>query len=292
MDDLLAAIQPHGLLQASQEGCWSFGERTEAVGTTAVMIRRPRLHVLSQYNFCVEYKHIWLEHILPQADPLPDDVTTWLIEWSKLQMTGWHGNFTPRSYFEGDSVGSIHIQQRIGALSSPPFSPWENTPLDINTQWPELDGGGTLEHSAFFPYHCFSPINLQTQRLTCEMPMVYPQMQDLGLAVKNMQSTWFVGIVERYQESICLLHVKLGDTLPEYCDCTDPDKWNAFPGAENNVHEHDTILDESQADLIDQLTSLDLKLYEAAWARFVGELQEVQQQYGVRVLCNETLEIP
>lgn len=63
-----------------------------------------------------------------------------------------------------------------------------------------------------------------------------------------MDRLWFVGFAEAqdvrfqkanglrkaYQTSICLLHWRVYQSLPEHCDCLDLEKWSSFtPRAEN-----------------------------------------------------------
>mmetsp|Transcript_86539 Transcript_86539/g.242342 ORF Transcript_86539/g.242342 Transcript_86539/m.242342 type:complete len:655 (+) Transcript_86539:161-2125(+) len=148
------------------------------------------------------------------------------------------------------------------------------------------------------PYACYSPIDLQSQRLTCRRAYDYPETIDSDLAIWNMESAFFVGLVEAYQESLCLLHGKVQRSLPEWCDCSDREKWQSAP-----LHHHSHgvgdaskhgVEDEPDEVLkmVDQLTTSDRLLYKQATKRFVHEVHAVERKFKMKILCKEPAPLP
>merc|ERR550532_902990 len=119
--------------------------------------------------------------------------------------------------------------------------------------------------------------------------MHYSSPVDVGLAISNMRSARFVGVISAYQESICLFHVKFGNTLPQYCDCRDPAKWKTFKGTKTNTHGNHSksTIDKYPAKvraMVDELTSGDLKLYAAVKERFLADVHDAEGRFGVKIL--------
>merc|ERR1712048_1008018 len=103
-----------------------------------------------------------------------------------------------------------------------------------------------------------------------------------------MEASWFVGIAEACQESICLFHVKVHGTLPDYCNCKEPAKWNSFTPAHENYGVKPHSLDDYSAEVlkaVDSLSEEDHRLYHAACKRLVQEIQSVEHQFGMQILC-------
>merc|ERR1740123_2806055 len=92
---------------------------------------------------------------------------------------------------------------RMRSWAMPPFSP-ERTTLSA-ADWPALDGGGTMWHFITAPGHCYVPISMQAQRVTCDVPMNYSVLPEGAAAAERMRGIWFVGLVEAYKTSVCLL---------------------------------------------------------------------------------------
>jgi len=146
------------------------------------------------------------------------------------------------------------------------------------------------------PFKCYNPTDLQVQRLTCERPFKYPKESDTEQAIMNMQETWFVGLLEAYQESLCLLYAKTHFKLPVFCDCTDSTKWSSFNQTHTAYHKHTTRTSHNVTDhpkkvwqAVDQLTAGDRMLYKAAVQRFVFEVHEIEREFKTKILCYDTL---
>mmetsp|Transcript_109930 Transcript_109930/g.328695 ORF Transcript_109930/g.328695 Transcript_109930/m.328695 type:complete len:366 (-) Transcript_109930:49-1146(-) len=290
-NDALKVLQEHGLRQASREGCFSWQEGNPRVRGATLLLRNPRKHIVSMYDMCRRFES-YREAVRPaRAARLPLTVEAWLQEWRRLQGVGWHGDFTPPPWpVSNMSTEHDMRKSRILAWSSPPFSP-EQSFLD-EKDWTSLDGGGTIWHHAKVPFQCYSPLNFQTQRLTCSKPMEWPERPNFELALQRVESTWFVGLVEKYQASVCLLRAKLGEApLPPYCDCRDPKKWATFQGSHENMVGHTTNFSAMSKETIreiDKLTTLDRQLYKAGMRRFLREIREVEEAHKTKLLCNFT----
>jgi len=287
--DSLQVLSQAGLKVTSREGCYSFVEGRPDFRGVALMLREPRHHVLSQHDFCRSSFVRWYrDGVKPAGSPPLPGFAEWVRHWAGLRAAGWHGNFTPAAQLVGNSTAETTIRQvRMAAWGLPPWSEALES-LDT-THWPELDGGGTIWHFVQVPFQCYSPLSLQSQRLTCRRPLEYPEHIDAELAVRNMQAAWFVGLVEAYQESICLLHAKANGTLPTFCDCTQPQLWDSFNGQHENHNAHRQSVDAYPQEVLQELDGIvaeDLVLYRAARERFVAELRQVEREHGVQVLCN------
>jgi len=296
MNDALNAIRPHGLKLWSQEGCLALGKSGPRVRAAVLLLRKPREHVLSQFDFCFgDIAGAYVEAVRRPWEPrLPRSFEAWLRQWKALRDSGWHGDFTPPSV-PVQPQALTFVLDRFPDWSHPPWSP-EPTMHNFIADWQLADGGGTCWHFTGVPGNCYVPISMQAQRLTCQMPLNYTVLPDADLAIRNMQGTWFVGLVEAYQASQCLLHVKLGEPLPSYCNCKSPQSWNSFPGSHDNHNGKGQKLSDFSPEVLrlaDDLTQADRKLYDAARVRFVAEIRQVEQRFATTILCNEsTLVLP
>uniref|UniRef100_A0A7S2G1F3 Uncharacterized protein n=1 Tax=Alexandrium andersonii TaxID=327968 RepID=A0A7S2G1F3_9DINO len=292
-DHALQVLQPHGYSLHSREGCYSWYKNQSRVKGALLMFRRPRSMALSQYNFCLDWMIRGYRDAMTKAaagKPL-GSFTEWVREWAALKKAGWHGNFTPLAKaMSGSVIEKVVRSVRINSWQDPPFSP-QHTRLR-EADWPQLDGGGTIWHHGKIPYACYTPINPQSHRLTCDQAMNIPPEQDAELAIRNMKESFFVGILEAYQASICLLQAKLASSLPEYCECRDSAQQatflKKFKNENQNDHKAQPFLPSEVSQDVDMLTDVDQMVYREAWKRFVEEARQVEHTHGKRILCNET----
>merc|ERR1712151_225134 len=102
---------------------------------------------------------------------------------------------------------------------------------------------------------------------------------DLDQAIKNMNDSWIVGIVEAYHESICLLYARSGGQLPPGCNCENPLMWNAM-SLSNDTHgtDHPDLEDfpREVTDAVSKLVQNDEILYKAAVSRFLHDIEYVE----------------
>eukprot|EP00747_Dinoflagellata_sp_TGD_P078062 gnl/TRDRNA2_/TRDRNA2_159881_c0_seq3.p1 gnl/TRDRNA2_/TRDRNA2_159881_c0~~gnl/TRDRNA2_/TRDRNA2_159881_c0_seq3.p1 ORF type:complete len:364 (-),score=43.19 gnl/TRDRNA2_/TRDRNA2_159881_c0_seq3:20-1111(-) len=256
----------HPVFVYPEENCWAWPDhfvidpRLQRMRVT--MLRNPRAHVLSQYMHCVSSPN----NLRRYGKRMPN-FGAWLAQWVHLYINAetstW--NFTSSDGTVPDeAITPSHLQDRV----------------------PNYKG---------YPFQCYMPFNLQTQRLLCDNnPHFYKRFPSAHEAIANMADTDFVGIQEAYQESVCLLHARLHRSLPRYCDCTNSTSWRefvpyrelhgvpAYPGVQSY---HEEIIK-----LVDLLTEGDRVLYATAVERFMTELAGAEKHFGVKVLCQSTLE--
>ena len=157
-----------------------------------------------------------------------------------------------------------------------------------------------------------NPINLQTRALTCELyrgamqnwsatPDEASQTEldeTIRMAVLRLRSAAWVGIVELFHESWCLLQHRLGGDaaarLPCYCDCGSPlyghrslsDTYAREPARPTDVR----ALPKATLSMADTLTTSDHVVYRAGVERVLSELRAMELSTGMRVICDGRLE--
>jgi len=143
------------------------------------------------------------------------------------------------------------------------------------------------------PFGCYNPVDLQSHRMSCERPHSYTKESDDIAAIRNMQAAYFLGLVEAYHESLCLLYAKVhGGTVPEWCDCKNSAQWRRTSWSHSISHgaahlNESDVGPEILAD-VDALTAKDQLLYAAAVRRFVQEVREIEVKSGTTILCEAT----
>lgn len=145
-------------------------------------------------------------------------------------------------------------------------------------------------------FNCYHPFNMQSRALSCDYPSD-PHHYDGELnsamtaaAFRAMEETFFVGLVEYYQESLCLFHSKVVESaLPSWCDCKQKGAWNAkaVTNATHNVPEHSLHdLSSADMDIVNSLTEHDQMLYNAAYERFKKDIAAEEEKRGVKIMCS------
>ncbi|CAE7754313.1 unnamed protein product, partial [Symbiodinium pilosum] len=140
-------------------------------------------------------------------------------------------------------------------------------------------------------YNCYHPWNLQTRYLTCDDP--YPegghrhllrQVDNVQKAIKNMRSLWFVGIMEHYKASVCMLMFQL-QMSTESCDCESQATAKQVH-ERHGVPDHDIrVLPSTVRAKIDAMTAADKILYDAALQEFRERIAYVEAAIGKTILC-------
>ncbi|CAJ1401724.1 unnamed protein product [Effrenium voratum] len=291
--DAQKILQKAQLRIISQEGCFSLHRQNAHLKGTITMLREPRAHVLSQYKMCRSHWVTQYREALSanSSEQLPGRFADWVAAWRRRSLA----DFSPPSAAESPVERTVR-QLRTEAWGQPPYSV-KPTVLRVE-DWAQLDGGGTVWHCTKVPFQCYAPVNLQSQRLTCEKPLKYDSSINTTLLMQNLNALWFVGFAEAYQASVCLLHWRVLHSLPQYCDCADRQRWQEFHGHTENQNStyygeeklaqlRDTVLQD-----IDALTATDRLLYKAAWDRFVRESADVARESGKQILCNASVPLP
>ena len=154
---------------------------------TAVFLRRPLYHLPSMYSHCA-HSH-WASRSARVT--MPTDLESWLSPWYIAQ----------QKRVTGQSFG------------------WPNA---ATTRWP----------ADVTRFACYQPSNFMCSRLTCASKglcglsghsssvCINSPLCNLSLARANLAAASCVGLVERYQESLCVFAaVATGGLLPS-CNCS------------------------------------------------------------------------
>eukprot|EP00404_Azadinium_spinosum_P003780 CAMPEP_0180465950 /NCGR_PEP_ID=MMETSP1036_2-20121128/26219_1 /TAXON_ID=632150 /ORGANISM="Azadinium spinosum, Strain 3D9" /LENGTH=304 /DNA_ID=CAMNT_0022472839 /DNA_START=31 /DNA_END=945 /DNA_ORIENTATION=+ len=132
---------------------------------------------------------------------------------------------------------------------------------------------------------CYSPVNLQTVRFSS---WTAPSLQE---ANRNMMATDVVGLLEAYQESVCLFHAVYLEALPSYCNCANSALWSSFNAThDDHDNEHRKQISDYEPEVIsnvDALTAQDRALYNAAKQRFLRDVSWAETHFGVKILCHD-----
>mmetsp|Transcript_14902 Transcript_14902/g.38459 ORF Transcript_14902/g.38459 Transcript_14902/m.38459 type:complete len:788 (-) Transcript_14902:128-2491(-) len=229
------------------------------------MVRSPRAHVLSQFLECrydtwgkqaTEYKNF------PRAASEQEDFVSWL------------STFT---------------------------SEWKNETGD---------------------YGCYNPWNMQARALLCHEPQWFPPPLSKGTdpcdlkpmsMVSSVHHLWsdgikdrepsfvnsvtamnelaFVGVVELYEESWCLMEYQLTGQLPDACSC---ERYHelVIPKETHNVPADHMRVEDQPASVIqavDSLTHADSQLYHHAVSRLLTTLAVAQKATGRHLFCSQRI---
>ena len=123
----------------------------------------------------------------------------------------------------------------------------------------------------------------------------------LGKVLSALTSLDFVGIVEFFHESACLLKLRADVDATDtsaHCTCDDGGA-TEHPHVTHHAHGHETFeavvgrraaAEQVEAvEAAERLTSLDYVLYEHALRRFFADVRRVEARRGVRFLCDRRL---
>lgn len=141
----------------------------------------------------------------------------------------------------------------------------------------------------------YNAINMQTRSFVCHSAAHQTGNHHvdgpihLEEAKKNLQATDFVFILDHFKESFCVMHARLHDTVPEFCNCENSEEWAKMEPLHSGLYhapKHSTQdLTEEDLKKIKAFTQDDLALYTLATARFRKELADVEAKYGKRIMC-------
>ena len=148
-------------------------------------------------------------------------------------------------------------------------------------RFPNITLGGWLNlaesrNGSSFTYCGYDPLSLQTSSMSNE-----DAGTDAALAQARdfVDSAHFVGLLESYELSLCLLTHALNATLPAVCDCALAPAGGGTPALTSTDDTHGTHtadIDPSESELsaIDRLTVQDAELHEYAKIRFAKAVRD------------------
>ena len=257
----------------SREACFGVLEEENQGIAIVTMLRSPRAHVISQYMHC-QYMHC---RFRPSHGP----------QWPALPAMdkGHNKSFPLKSdVFEG-------------------FNVWLDHMLDANRTFSRLDDS----------FHCYTPWNLQSRMLTCSVsasghngaqiihdkytnfrqkPTKTPHWRKVE-EIMLSDALVFIGLTERYFESVCAIKWIQTGSMPSGCFC----------GARSSerqllLHQEDHgvphLLDASELPIetlrkIDSLTRIDRIAYQLARRRFIEIISLIERESGSKIICDDEM---
>ena len=114
---------------------------------------------------------------------------------------------------------------------------------------------------------------------------------DLATAIERTNKLFFVGIVQHYAASICLLRYQLGQFHKEACDCRRKvDQAGSIIPSVVNAGHYDRAHPEYSLDNFKKLRSrleLDYVLWNHALLLFYSRVRQVEQLHDIEMICGE-----
>ena len=172
-------------------------------------------------------------------------------------------------------------------------------------------------------WNCYNPHNMQARALTCNerdghnSPLstgaspttltAMPQSSsvhhlwsdsptdrapDIVDSVNSLKDMHFVGVLELYEESWCMLQYQLNGKLPDFgCSCDEYDQLEVAHDSHGVPQTHQPIEDKTNSVLaaVDSLTEIDAQLWRHAISRLLKNLKAVQSATGRELYCEERL---
>jgi len=175
---------------------------------------------------------------------------------------------------------------------------WQSDPALMDfTSWLSYYNDGSYDRTQN-SFDCYSPLNYQARHFSCSGEGITgsgpsPIAEE---AIDAMNAVDLVGIVERYQESMCLFASTYMAALPPSCNCEDKEAWESFPrlSKENQGHgaaKHIGLeMTSHDIEMIDNMNQADTVLYRAAVQRFLNAIDIAEQKHGVRILCDRKIQ--
>lgn len=145
-------------------------------------------------------------------------------------------------------------------------------------------------------FQCYNPYNLQSRYMTCkssdeeisahgifDAKMRFPPIE---VAKRNLDNLQFVGIVDYFKESLCMISFLYTGVLGKYCACGKLKSWKV-PHHSHEVPKH-SISDISMETLkkMKALTEVDLELYKYGLRRFLETMEAFEAYVRTEVLCH------
>jgi len=226
------------------------------------MFRNPRAHILSQYLEC---KH--------------DDWGKWITNGTSFPREG------------SDEAG---------------FDEWLNHFL-TESKLHELD---PVDHS-YSDFRCYNPWNMQSRYLTRGRPSFMKgqpryafnrhlpghhaySAEDIEPAasqvVHSLNDLAWIGVVELFSESLCLLEYQFKGEFPETCTCSSPHRGETESHESHHVPAHDVKnLTRGVLEKVDRLSSIDSIAYSISLALVLNRIRTLELAQRSQIICPDKL---
>lgn len=284
----------------SLEGCFEFGEahletgkyygngrtwaREQPGKRTIVLFRDPVPLTRSLYNHCATSPEMAAVRKAGMTK-MPEEMDEWLEYWSdSLEKDKHHSGFTSKKFYCYKPI-DFQASRMTCQLTRKCEADVCNTckkNFKSMTDWFKDEKTCNDETTGELNQFC-------RDAKTCEDT----NKVDGDRAVANMQNAFHVGVTELYQESMCVLHAKVYETLPEYCNCENEKAWNGYSTdskgkvefRHGNAATETAIATEAQTRLVEKITQQDIKLYKAAVDRLKKDAKAIEAKHGVKIMC-------
>jgi hypothetical protein len=226
------------------------------------MIRNPRAHILSQYLEC-KY----------------DDWGKWVT----------NGTLFPRNV--GDEAGFNEWLENFLMKSHS----YKRDPVD----------------RSYNDFKCYNPWNMQSRYLTRGRPSFMNGQPKYAFnrhlpghhaysdedcvpassqAIRSLESLTWIGVVELFHESLCLLEFQFKGKTPEACTCSSSQQGEVESHETHHVPVHDVKnLTEDTVKKVDRLSSIDSIVYSNALALVLNRIRTLESAHSCQIICPDRL---
>lgn len=134
---------------------------------------------------------------------------------------------------------------------------------------------------------CAPPIpDAMCARLSCAHNHTPASACNMTAARQGLARIEAVGLVDAYQESLCVFAALATDALPAFCDCENVTRWQSFvPRAPRPPTRSTSGLSASSRKSIEDRSRHDTALYVAAKERLIASARVLETRYGRRIWC-------
>jgi hypothetical protein len=147
-----------------------------------------------------------------------------------------------------------------------------------------------LEQIKTAPFCCYHPVNMMAAHFSCGNATTgiaahfHPDSSQI--LKRKVEQLAFVGLVEAYPESLCLLRIRETGQFPEECACgAEGDAATVSHNTHGSQKHNISDYSESVWEKVDKLTSLDQELYDIAKARFLSDIKASENEFQKKILC-------
>jgi hypothetical protein len=131
---------------------------------------------------------------------------------------------------------------------------------------------------------CYDPRNFMVRWMSDQKPAE----EALETAKAHLRNDVFsIVIADFYKESLCLLHFKVNNMVPDECRCRGGNLHSGISDVDHRAHHvSPDSLTPHEVEAIKQITNLDVQLYEYAEKLFRESIREAEISANFRILCD------
>lgn len=282
----------------SEEGCYSWRDnpaKTYRGSPTAVMLRSPREHVLSQYLFCTGTFLAGISIFVSKTFP------EWVKAWRDRQAAGIHGDFAPQR--PGDTMVGLAETSIPGKCYYPINLQTQRLTCKKPSEFPrEPDKDGALRTvrgvwfvgiaDAYDESLCLYHVKVKgTLPPACECTAA--KENEKKTEVDPFIDNSFSSVARKSLDSLKVYRGFQGIHLLQLGATAQTETERMLPPLRTTI-DHGTpyhSVDEYPAETlrdIDAITSSDHEIYRVGVERFLKEVGAIEARFGKKVMCDIT----